>query len=78
MNETLPATGTYAARVRSVRRFDTACGPQIGFELELLDGHPGARVLASAADNPDPRGKLGSDRRAHGTTGDGLGASRRP
>lgn len=53
----LPA-GTYAARLVNVRRFATAFGDRIGFELALLDGQQGAIVLESAANSPSPRGKL--------------------
>ena len=52
------AAGTYAARLVNVRRFSTSFGPRIGFELELVEGQPGALVLESAADAPSPRGKL--------------------
>lgn len=55
---TLPCAGTYTARVVAVRRFETFFGPRIGFELELTEGQPGVCVLVSAADAPNPRGKL--------------------
>lgn len=54
----LPPAGTYAARLVNVRRFSTSFGPRVGFELELLEGQPGALVLESATDTPSPRGKL--------------------
>ena len=55
---TLPIGGTYAARLMAVRRFETTFGWRVGFEFELLEGQPGARVIDSAADSPSPRGKL--------------------
>ena len=55
---TFPAAGTYPARLVAVRKFETAFGWRIGFELELLEGQVGARVLESAAESVSPRSKL--------------------
>jgi hypothetical protein len=47
--------GVYRARVVSVRRFDNAFGPRIGFDFELTSGE---LVQASAAPSQNPNGKL--------------------
>jgi len=52
------SAGTYAARLVKVQRFSNAFGPRVAFELELLEGQEGTRVLESATESPSPRGKL--------------------
>lgn len=59
-NPAVQIHGPYAARLTNIRRFVTAFGARIAFELTLLDGHPGETVLESAADSPNPKGKLAS------------------
>ncbi len=52
------SAGTYAARLVNVQRFSNVFGPRIAFELELLEGQRGTRVLESATESSSPRGKL--------------------
>ena len=51
----LVAEGLHDAHLVTVRRFENAHGPRIGFEFGLMGGE---RLLASATPSTNPRSKL--------------------